>query len=151
MKGILAQNLAGAIQVAPYTNSAIMPKLQRTATAAAENCVAGACEFAWTQIGEDENDRDIGNELSALSYVQGLLVKSAAGPAKASTTTTGTTGGGNGTNTTTGPGSETSGTATTSGTGSPTPSPNAGSIVGPSIYTSGAVAAILGSVAWLIL
>ncbi|RDL41568.1 Mannan endo-1,6-alpha-mannosidase [Venustampulla echinocandica] len=145
MKGLLAHWLVDTIQMAPYTSDAILPKLKSTASAAAATCNEGACGFEWSTGDKGGNKTDVGYEISALSYVQGLLVGEAVGPVTASS------GGTNATGTSTGSGPGTSGTTTTSGTGTPSATANAGSIVGAAIYTTGPVVALLGSVAWLIL
>ncbi|CZR60701.1 related to mannan endo-1,6-alpha-mannosidase DCW1 precursor [Phialocephala subalpina] len=146
-KGILAQDLTTAIQLAPYLESLIMPILQETAKAAADTCTGGVsgteCALSWTGS-SDSSDFGLGQQLSALSYVQALLVSQAATPVTMST------GGSNGTVTTGGGASSTStsGSSTTSGSAATTTNSAAVAVGKASISL---VAALLGSVAWMTL
>lgn len=83
-KGILAQQLVDTIQTAPYTSSQILPKLTTTAQAAATACGTGSCGFAWGPSASG-NTTGLGQQLSALSYVQALLVHQGAGVVTGST------------------------------------------------------------------
>jgi mannan endo-1,6-alpha-mannosidase len=148
-KGLLAHNLIDTIQVAPYTADAIFPKLKSSAEAAAKVC-DGGCPLSWTGLGsKEESSMDLGSQLSALTVVQGLLVKSVAAPATQG-------GAGGNATTTTGPasGGGSANAATPSGTASGTPSATStGNAAARGIQTlgMGSVGVLLGSVAWIVL
>ncbi|KAF8848229.1 mannan endo-1,6-alpha-mannosidase [Acephala macrosclerotiorum] len=147
-KGILAQDLTATIQMAPYLESLLMPLLQETATAAAATCAGGLsgseCAFVWNGSG-NSSDFGLGQQLSALSYVQALLVSQAATPITQST------GGRNETVTEGGGANSTSssGSSTTSGPAATT-TKNAGVTVGGEVSMS-MMAALLGSAVWMAL
>jgi mannan endo-1,6-alpha-mannosidase len=132
LKGILAQQLLDAVQMAPYTAPAILPRVNATAQAAAKACGTGfTCAFVWSgnKVG---NDTGLGQQLSALSYVQGLLVGQAP--------VTGTNGGTNAT-TTNGTASSTAATTGSTATGSK----SAGSTLGGQRLGVGLMAAGISS------
>jgi mannan endo-1,6-alpha-mannosidase len=90
-KGILAQSLTQSIQLAPYTAQIINPLLISSAQAAAKVCTGTGCSFFWSgpvPTGDTNYTSGVGEQLSALSYVQALLVGKAAAPATGSNTTT---------------------------------------------------------------
>ncbi|KAE8453887.1 hypothetical protein EG329_007663 [Mollisiaceae sp. DMI_Dod_QoI] len=140
-KGILAQQLIDTIQMAPYTSSLITPMLKTSAKAAADACDGGStgveCGFVWSG-NANSSDTGLGQQLSALSYVQGLLLSEAS----IGTPSTGTTGGSNGTATT---GGGASSTSTSTGPAA-TVSKSAGER-----ERVGATVALLGLAAWMIL
>jgi len=146
-KGLLAHWLADTVQMVPYTSQDIMPVLRTSAQAAAKAC-DGGCAFVWhgTSTGE-KSGSGVGEQLSALSVVQGLLVGGAAAPVTVKT------GGsvGNATSTSTGGenGTQTSGSAT--GSVSPSATGNAAVAVGAEAARVWMLAGLLGSVAWLVL
>lgn len=146
-KGLLAHWLVDTIQMAPYTTDIIMPKLTSSAQAAASECNGDICPQIWTGTTSTNVTSGVGEELSALSFVQGLLVKDAAVPVTGNETSTDSS---NGTPTSTGSSSGTQ-TATTSGSGKPTSSTNAGSVVSAEMARMVMLAAGLGSMGWLVL
>ncbi|KUJ15962.1 mannan endo-1,6-alpha-mannosidase [Mollisia scopiformis] len=144
-KGILAQQLINTIQMAPYTSSVIMPKLTTSAVGAANACSAGLsgteCGFTWGSSSAG-NETGLGEQLSALSYVQGLLV------GQASDVVTQSTGGSNGTVTSTG-GANSSST-TTSGPAA-TVSKSAGTPVGIKSMSMAVMVGLVGPITWALL
>jgi mannan endo-1,6-alpha-mannosidase len=146
-KGLLAHWLVDTVQMAPYTSQEILPMLKSSAQAAAKAC-DGGCAFVWngTSTG-GKSGSGVGEQLSALSVVQGLLVGNAAAPVTVKT------GGsvGNATSTSTGGenGTQTSGSAT--GSGSLSATGNSGFAMGAEAARMGVLAGLLGSIAWLVL
>ncbi|KAL2064631.1 hypothetical protein VTL71DRAFT_3768 [Oculimacula yallundae] len=146
MKGIFSQSLVDTIKVAPYTSDSILKVLGSSAEAAAKACTRTECPVVWN--GTDTKDGGVGGALSALSYVQGLLVGKAAAPTTAATGGSGSSGtgiGGSGTST-----NSTSGTPTSSGTPASTTSGNAATALGSQMGMGG-IFAVFGSIAWLVL
>ncbi|EPE35293.1 Six-hairpin glycosidase [Glarea lozoyensis ATCC 20868] len=147
-KGLLAHNLIDTIQVAPYTADAIFPKLKSSAEAAAKVC-DDECPLSWTGTGgEETSSGDLGSQLSALTVVQGLLVKSVSPPA------TQANGGGNASTTTSPTSGGAANAAVPSGTTSATPSPTTtGNAAANGIQRlgMGSLGMLLGSVAWVAL
>jgi mannan endo-1,6-alpha-mannosidase len=124
-KSSYARALAVSVQLAPFLGKAITPKLQTSATAAAQSCVGdgnSTCGFQWTATGFDGLS-GLGEELNALSIFQSLLIVNSAPVAEGA-------GAGIANGTATG----TSNSTTASGTGasvSPTHTGNAGAISSP--------------------
>ncbi|PVH79010.1 glycoside hydrolase family 76 protein [Cadophora sp. DSE1049] len=151
MKGIFAQNLVDTIKVAPYTSENILKVLSSSAEAAASACSSTGCSLVWNGTETDSENGGVGPALSALSYVQGLLVGNAAAPV---TKATGGAGSNSSGTTTGGSGTSTNSTETGSPTGSETPAPtttgNAAVALGSKMGMGG-VAAMVGSTAWLLL
>lgn len=137
-KGFLGHWLADTTQMAPYTAQSILPKLTSSAQAAAKACDGDVCPEVWKGTTSTNATSGVGQQLSALSFVQGLLVKDAATPE------------GNATSTSTGSSSATQTSATASGSGT-SASKSAGVLVGAGTARLGLLAAGLGSVAWLML
>jgi mannan endo-1,6-alpha-mannosidase len=80
-KGYLARWLAVAAQIAPFSQTQIMPWLQTSAGAAAKICSGGppggvVCGRKW-YVPTDDGTRDIGNQMTAMAVVQANLIKSA--------------------------------------------------------------------------
>ncbi|TGO28067.1 hypothetical protein BPAE_0032g00090 [Botrytis paeoniae] len=69
--------LAATAKLAPFTYDTIMPLLSTTATAAVKTCTAGkrgnSCGLKWT-TGEHDGITGVGEQMSALEAVQGLLL-----------------------------------------------------------------------------
>lgn len=69
--------LAATAKLAPFTYDTIMPLLTTTATAAVKTCTAGkrgnSCGLKWT-TGEHDGITGVGEQMSALEAVQGLLL-----------------------------------------------------------------------------
>lgn len=145
-KGIAAHWLVDAIQMAPYTTDSILPKLTSSAQAVASVCNGDICPEVWSGPTSTNVTSGLGEQLSALSVVQGLLIKDASVPV------TETTGGSNANSTSSGTststGSSTKPSSTTSGTPALT-STNAAVLLGADGAKMGMMAAGLGSVAWL--
>lgn len=156
-KGLLAQNLASTILVAPYTHGTIMPLLESSAEAAAKACQDSDCDFVWNTkksltVRGTQNATEngvLGSQLSALSFVQGLLISNAAPPSTKAASGNSTT-----------PGDS----ATPSGTGTPSSSPsssgspsaivdagNAGTALKGSEAGMGIFAGLLGAFVYLLL
>ncbi|KAK0635985.1 mannan endo-1,6-alpha-mannosidase DCW1-like protein [Bombardia bombarda] len=134
-KGLTHRGLAAAAQVAPYTAEVILPVLKTSAKAAVGQCTGGdsgrACGFYWSEgeYVEPESSTGVGEQMSVLLAVTGLLVDGAAvGPVTADTKTTagggsGTEGAGSGNGTSTaggGGGGGAGGSSTTGGSSSST-------------------------------
>ncbi|KAH7416754.1 putative cell wall glycosyl hydrolase Dfg5 [Cadophora sp. MPI-SDFR-AT-0126] len=151
MKGIFAQNLVDTTKVAPYTSDSILKVLSSSAEAAASGCSSTECSFVWNGTETDFKNEGVGPALSALSYVQGLLIGKAAAPV---TETTGGAGSNSSGTVTAGSGISTNSSESGSPTGSETPAPtttgNAAVALGSKMGMGG-VAAIMGSAAWLML
>lgn len=168
-KALLAQALVDTLQVAPYTADSITPLLTSSAQAAARACDETKCATAWESTTTatsrirssaggnvtDTQDTGVGQEISALSFVQGLLVKDAAAPATqkdgggdAASASSGS--GGSATQSGT-PTSTSSGTRTETATGSASPTQNAGISLRAEDAGTALLAGLSGSMMWLIL
>jgi mannan endo-1,6-alpha-mannosidase len=135
-KGLLGQALVETLQVAPYTEGVILGKLQSSAEAAAKACSDSGCAFVWDGSAKNSTS-GVGQNLDALSYIQGLLYKEAAAPATNATSTSG------GSGTTSG----SSASTTTSGT----PAAVSKNAAASMMIGSSAVMSLFGAVAWIIL
>ncbi|KAH6668223.1 putative cell wall glycosyl hydrolase Dfg5 [Halenospora varia] len=142
MKGLLGHFLIDAVQMAPYTSSLITPLISSTAQAAAKACDSTGCPLSWNET-VTSSKGGVGEQLSALTYVQGLLLKQAASPATGATAAT------NGT-TTTGSGSATNPSGTSSGTATPSSTPNAAAGMTSQMGT-GMLVGFAGALACLVL
>jgi mannan endo-1,6-alpha-mannosidase len=74
-KGQLASAMARTTLAAPFTSKKLMSILQTSAKAAANACTDVGCQARWYEGGADDAGPGLGQMLSALSVVQGLLVK----------------------------------------------------------------------------
>jgi mannan endo-1,6-alpha-mannosidase len=76
-KAYLARWIAVTAQTAPFTAGQIMPWIQGSSQGAAKACVQAAdgvgCGRKWN-LGKDDGERDIGNQMTALGIVQANLV-----------------------------------------------------------------------------
>jgi Glycosyl hydrolase family 76 len=76
-KAYLSRWLAVTAQIAPFTAPQIMPLIQDSAEGAMTACVQASggiqCGRRWNIIADD-GERDIGNQMSAMSIVQANLV-----------------------------------------------------------------------------
>jgi mannan endo-1,6-alpha-mannosidase len=76
-KAYLSRWLAVTVQTAPFSAGQIMPWIQGSAQGAAKACIQAAdgvqCGRKWN-IGNDDGERDIGNQMTAMSIVQANLV-----------------------------------------------------------------------------
>lgn len=80
-KAFLTRWLAATTKVAAYTESLIMPKLQKSAQAAALQCSGGdngrMCGLSWSKGSQWDGTSGVGQQMAALEVVQSLLVKQA--------------------------------------------------------------------------
>lgn len=87
-KAYLSRWMADTTQLAPFTRDTIMTKLEASATAAAKQCVGGStgtyCGMKWT-TGTYDGTTGVGQQMSALETVQGLLMPQAQAPLTNST------------------------------------------------------------------
>jgi mannan endo-1,6-alpha-mannosidase len=145
-KALLANWLVDTILIAPYTSDSILPKITSSAEAAAKGCEGGHCALIWgANGGPDGISRNLGNDLSSLGFVQGLLVRDVKGPA-AGGNVTGATGGGSGTGVST--------SAIPSGTNSGTPSATSTGNAASGRFQNlgmGSAVVLLGAVKWIVL
>jgi len=83
-KAYLARFMGWSMQVAPFTRTALMPRLRASAVAAAKVCGAGAkgntCGLRWWRNGVNDGEVGVGEQMSALEVMQNLLVDQVAGP-----------------------------------------------------------------------
>lgn len=89
--------MAATAQLVPSTASTILPLLETSAAAAAAQCDGGTdgvtCGEHWTAKSTWDGTYGVGQQMSALSVIQGLLIESA--PALVTNTTGGTSVGNN--------------------------------------------------------
>jgi mannan endo-1,6-alpha-mannosidase len=88
-KGYLMRWMAGTSQMAPFTFDTLMPLVQSSAAAAAQQCSGSpaasqfrgdagtACGFKWTEKSKFDGLVGVGEQMSALSALQYTLVKKA--------------------------------------------------------------------------
>lgn len=93
-KGLTAQWMGQAMQVAPFTTDKILSYLQSSAEGAARQCSGGgnrtACGTHWTKS-EYDGKTGLGQELSALNVFLANLAVSSSAPTNANTTVASTT------------------------------------------------------------
>ncbi|KAI0898097.1 glycoside hydrolase family 76 protein [Annulohypoxylon nitens] len=101
-KGYLMRWMASASQMAPYTFDTLMPLVQSSAAAAAQQCSGSpgapaykgpagtACGFKWTAKASFDGLAGVGEQMSALSALQYTLVKKQAIKAPVTADTGGT-------------------------------------------------------------
>lgn len=93
-KGLTAQWMGEAVQVAPFTKDIILGYLQSSAEGAAKQCSGGAngtaCGTLWTKSEYDGNT-GIGQELSAMNVFLANLAVNSSAPTNANTTEPSTT------------------------------------------------------------
>ncbi|GAD91614.1 glycosyl hydrolase family 76 protein [Paecilomyces variotii No. 5] len=89
-KAYLTRWMAATIKLAPFTHDLLMPKLQASAIAAAQQCSGpdNACGLRWTMMGQFDGSLGVGEQMSAMEIFQSNLIDLAAGPV---TNTTGGT------------------------------------------------------------
>ncbi|CAD6575972.1 MAG: hydrolase 76 protein [Alectoria sarmentosa] len=94
-KGLTAQWMGEAMQVAPFTTDIILSYLQSSAKGAAKQCSGGdngtACGTHWTKS-EYDGKTGLGQELSALNVFLANLAVNSSAPTNANTTEPNTTG-----------------------------------------------------------
>ena len=93
-KGLTAQWMGEAMQVAPFTTDIILSYLQSSAEGAAKQCSGGdngtACGMHWTKS-EYDGKTGLGQELSALNVFLANLAVNSSAPTNANTTEPNTT------------------------------------------------------------
>jgi mannan endo-1,6-alpha-mannosidase len=91
-KAYLSRWMAATAKLVPSTASYILPLLQNSAAAAAAQCDGGAtgevCGEHWTAGSAYDGTAGVGQQMSALSVIQGLLIEQA--PALVTNSTGGT-------------------------------------------------------------
>lgn len=141
-KAYLARWMAATTQLAPFTYKQIMPKLQASATAAAQQCSGGAtgnvCGLQWTKGTAYDGSFGVGEQISALEVIQSNLITKVAAPVTHNTggTSKGNPSAGTGGDTTA-PGIQT-GTITT------------GDKVGAGFLTTLVLVAVVGGAWWMV-
>lgn len=143
-KGLLVHWLVDTVQMAPYT-TIIMPKLTINAKAAAASCNGGksgtVCPLSWNNTKADSSAiGGVGEQLNALSVVQGLLVSDSSTPKTNATTTNGGSSG-----------DATQSSPTVSGSASPSATGSSGASLGVEITRISVFAGVVAAVAWLVL
>ena len=93
-KAYLSRWMAASTKMAPFIYDTVMQKLQGSAKAAAAQCTGGAskslCGLVWTNNGVWDGSQGVGEQMSALEVVQGLLVPQVKGPGPVTQATGGT-------------------------------------------------------------
>lgn len=88
-KAYLARWMAATAVVAPFTYSTIKPMLLSTASAAAAQCIGGTngrmCGGRWTEGAVWDGQSGIGEQMAALSVIQGCLIDYVKAPVTNST------------------------------------------------------------------
>lgn len=81
-KAYLSRWMAATIKVAPFTHDLIMPKLQASALAAAQQCNGpdNACGLRWTMGTQYDGSTGVGEQMSAMEVFQSNLIDQVAGP-----------------------------------------------------------------------
>lgn len=83
-KAYLCRWMGWTMQVAPFTQEMILPKLKVSAKAAAAQCNAGedqqTCGMRWWKNGANDGSFGPGEQMSALEVMQNLLVNTVDGP-----------------------------------------------------------------------
>ena len=138
-KAYLSRWMAASIKVAPFVGDLVREFLTTSAQAAAKSCSGGAdgatCGTKWT-LGAWDNSFGVGQQMSALEVVQGLLIDSVPGPV--SNTTGGIS-----------KGDPTAGTGGDRSPGAPTSQITTGDRAGAGILTAVILVGLLGG-AWYV-
>lgn len=139
-KAYLSRWMAATTKVAPWTSDQIMPFLQASASAAAEQCSGGSdgvtCGTKWTMGTTWDGTYGVGQQMSALEVIQSNLIQQVQGPV--SNKTGGTS-----------QGNPSAGTGGDSTPGSPTTPITTGSKAGAGILTALVLVTLLGG-AWYV-
>lgn len=87
-KAYLARWMAASTKVAPFVGDIVNAQLKTSAVAAAKSCSGGAdgvtCGTKWT-TGAWDGAYGVGQQMSALETIQGLLIGQVSGPVTNST------------------------------------------------------------------
>lgn len=82
-KAYLSRWMAATMQLAPFTEKYIKPRLRASAEAAAKACSGGedqnTCGLKWT-TGEFDGDEGVGEQMAALEVIQSNLIESVKPP-----------------------------------------------------------------------
>jgi len=139
-KAYLSRWMAATAILAPFTYSTIMPLLKTSAAAAAAQCTGGTdgttCGEHWTAT--YDGNTGLGQQMSALSIIQAMLIDEAPG------LVTNETGG-------TSVGNAAAGSSTTSNDGTTITPATTGDKAGAGIVTAIMLAGVLGGVGFLVL
>ena len=77
-KAYLARWLVASIKYAPFIQTTVMPWIQASATAAAQQCSGGAngqmCGMKWTMGSTWDGSQGVGQQMGALSVIQANLI-----------------------------------------------------------------------------
>ena len=77
-KAYLSRWMAASTKMAPFTYDTVLQKLKGSAKAAAAQCTGGAsktmCGLKWTDGGVNDGSVGVGEQMSALEVVQGVLM-----------------------------------------------------------------------------
>ncbi|KAK2794610.1 hypothetical protein FQN51_000779 [Onygenales sp. PD_10] len=84
-KAILSRALATTVQLAPFTKDSLLPKIQASAKAAADECdeddEVASCSFYWTEDDDDDDDDvTLGESIAALQIIQVNLLDQVSAP-----------------------------------------------------------------------
>lgn len=141
-KAYLSRWMAATMKAAPFTRDYILPLLQTSAAAAAAQCDGGTsgreCGEHWTANSTNDGNFGLGQQMSALSVIQSMLIDDAPG------LLTNTTGG-------TSTGDSTAGQSSSSSTTGTTVTPaTTGGKVGAGILTAFVLCGVLGGVGFMV-
>lgn len=141
-KAYLARWMAATTKMAAFTTAFIMPKLQASAAAAAQQCSGGkdgvTCGLKWTNLGVYDGTFGVGQQMSALEVVASNLI------AKVDPPVTTVTGG-------TSKGDPSAGTGAKTGpTGMAKSSITRGDKAGAGLLTALVLVGVVGGVWWMV-
>lgn len=78
-KSYLTRWMAQTTQIAPFTRDTIMPVLQSSATAAAEQCCGGSngrtCGLSWSKGADWDGTQGVGQQMAAMSVIYSNLLQ----------------------------------------------------------------------------
>jgi len=143
-KAYLSRWMAATTKVAPFTYDYIMPLLQTSAKAAAAQCDGGTdgttCGEHWTDNSTYDGNYGLGQQMSALSVIQAMLIDQA--PELLTNTTGGTSVGNAGAG---------AGGSSTSTTGTVITPATTGDKAGAAILTALVVSGVLGGIGFMVM
>ena len=88
-KAYLSRWMAATTKVADWTSNQLMPIIQASASAAAQQCSGGdngrMCGLRWTQGSTWDGTYGVGQQMAALEVIQSNLISKVAGPVTNST------------------------------------------------------------------
>ncbi|KAF2131061.1 mannan endo-1,6-alpha-mannosidase DCW1 precursor [Dothidotthia symphoricarpi CBS 119687] len=84
-KAYLARWMGYTANIAPWTQTSLIPYLKASAQAAAKQCIGGtnqtSCGLRWVDNGTNDGSFGVGEQMAALEVVQSLLYDTVSGPA----------------------------------------------------------------------